>query len=376
MNDRSPGTSSTAAPSRRPAATSSRSSRAAHRRVGVGRRAAAGGPAVVAAAAGRALRRVDAHGADEPQRAACLPQRCVADRWPDLIKSRRRRVQRDPRPRRARSPSTAGCGLRWLPERRLDARGAARRRHLGRRTSTPQKQPRPRPERDIAVAAAALRRVERGGAARASLGGDFNIRDPYVAGSTASARPRRRPRLRARLSRRADAQVLDPRPLQRPPAGCVQISLAAADALDELGEERSASSFATWQVPAASWPPPPYSSISAPTSTGDVRSMIDLPTAKTVFCCLRPHRTWTETRALREQRVDHEAVRRVDDLLARGGRARRRRRATRGAGADLAGRPGGRARGTARRARRRRACRGSRRPTSRCTWSISCIISW
>ena len=42
--------------------------------------------------------------------------------------------------------------------------------------------------------------------------------------------------------------------------------------------------------------------------------MIDLPVAKTVFCCLRPQSTWIEM-FVREQRVDHEAVGRVDDLL-------------------------------------------------------------
>ena len=55
-----------------------------------------------------------------------------------------------------------------------------------------------------------------------------------------------------------------------------------------------ASSLSTWQVPAASWPPPPWASISSPTLVRDARLMIDLPVAKTVFCCLRPHSTWIE----------------------------------------------------------------------------------
>src|SRR3954449_11235495 len=57
---------------------------------------------------------------------------------------------------------------------------------------------------------------------------------------------------------------------------------------------RAASSLATWQVPAASWPPPPYWSISSPTLVFELRSRIDLPVANTVFCWRRPQSTWIE----------------------------------------------------------------------------------
>src|SRR5262245_18473086 len=38
----------------------------------------------------------------------------------------------------------------------------------------------------------------------------------------------------------------------------------------------SASALSIWHVPATTWPPPPYLRQSAPTSTGEVRSRIDL----------------------------------------------------------------------------------------------------
>src|SRR5262249_31546229 len=57
----------------------------------------------------------------------------------------------------------------------------------------------------------------------------------------------------------------------------------------------SALSLSIWHVPAASCPPPPCASISAPMSTLELLSRIDLPTARTVFCFLRPHITWIDT---------------------------------------------------------------------------------
>ncbi|MNR65329.1 hypothetical protein D3C85_1883250 [compost metagenome] len=52
--------------------------------------------------------------------------------------------------------------------------------------------------------------------------------------------------------------------------------------------------MSTWQVPAFSCPPPPYSSISAPILVLEVRFRIDLPVANTVFWFFRPHSTWME----------------------------------------------------------------------------------
>ena len=97
-----------------------------------------------------------------------------------------RREQRDPRPRRAGRPSTAASSLRWLPERRLDARGAARGRHVDRQP------PRPDASRARGPSATSPRRRRRSRAGapepRAwSLGGDFNIPDPYVDWLAASA---------------------------------------------------------------------------------------------------------------------------------------------------------------------------------------------
>ena len=51
----------------------------------------------------------------------------------------------------------------------------------------------------------------------------------------------------------------------------------------------------TWQVPAASCPPPPCASIRRPMSKSEERSMIERPTARTVFCFRRPQSTCTET---------------------------------------------------------------------------------
>ena len=57
----------------------------------------------------------------------------------------------------------------------------------------------------------------------------------------------------------------------------------------------AARSLSIWQVPAASWPPPPWASISAPMSSLRGAVEIERPTANTVFCCLRPHSTWIDT---------------------------------------------------------------------------------
>jgi endonuclease/exonuclease/phosphatase family metal-dependent hydrolase len=104
-------------------------------------------------------------------------RRCLAERWPDVMKSwggganailvRERRILEH----RARR-------LRWLPERRWMH---AVRLHDGLWIGNlhAQTQPRRRPERDIAVAASALREWSQ--AARVVvLGGDFNIPDPRV----------------------------------------------------------------------------------------------------------------------------------------------------------------------------------------------------
>ncbi len=56
----------------------------------------------------------------------------------------------------------------------------------------------------------------------------------------------------------------------------------------------SAIALSTWQVPAFSCPPPPYSSIRLPIFVFDERFRIDLPVANTVFWFFSPHNTWIE----------------------------------------------------------------------------------
>src|SRR5579872_283980 len=56
----------------------------------------------------------------------------------------------------------------------------------------------------------------------------------------------------------------------------------------------AALSASIWQVPAASWPPPPYLRHSAPMLVFEVRFRIDLPIANTTFWFARPHITCIE----------------------------------------------------------------------------------
>ena len=90
--------------------------RGRHRGLAVGRRAAPGGPALVAAPAGRALARVDADGADVAATScSAAARRGAAVAGPDQLGGRR--VQRDPRARRAVAEHRRVL-LRRRPEKR------------------------------------------------------------------------------------------------------------------------------------------------------------------------------------------------------------------------------------------------------------------
>lgn len=106
-------------------------------------------------------------------------RRFVADRWPDVAKSGGGGANAI-LVRGAPIDGHRTQRLRWWPERRwVHAVRLADATWLGNLHA--EQQPRPRPERDIARAAAALGAWS-AGAARAVLGGDFNIPDPVVPG--------------------------------------------------------------------------------------------------------------------------------------------------------------------------------------------------
>ena len=67
-------------------------------------------------------------------------------------------------------------------------------------------------------------------------------------------------------------------------------------------------------MPAAVVPAAAIPSMSAPMSTGEVRSRIDLPRRSRCSALLAPDHVRRDA-ALREQRIDHEPVAGVDDLL-------------------------------------------------------------
>lgn len=73
--------------------------------------------------------------------------------------------------------------------------------------------------------------------------------------------------------------------------------------------------WAPGRCPAARCPPPPCASMISPTLIVLERSRMDLPTAKTVFCCFSPQSTCIDMVHCGKRCVNHEAICAPDNIF-------------------------------------------------------------